>query len=96
MEPELQSEAVRRIGEELAIVDVVGDCLGIEDRDGSFFAMCPFHSDSRPSLKVNREDNTWRCDVCDASGDSLAFVMAFHQLNFNDAVQMLTKRLDLA
>ena len=39
-------------------------------------AVCCFHSDTRPSLRVNTQTGAFRCMVCGASGgDVLAFQM---------------------
>jgi DNA primase len=43
-------------------------------RPGQFKALCPFHEDSKPSLKVNTEKNIYHCFVCDAKGNVLEFV----------------------
>jgi DNA primase len=41
---------------------------------GQFKALCPFHSDTKPSLKVNTERNIFNCFACEASGNILEFV----------------------
>lgn len=45
---------------------------------------CPFHEDSRPSLRINSSKNggVWRCDPCDAGGDVFAFVEKHRGLDF--------------
>jgi DNA primase len=40
-------------------------------------AVCPFHQDSRPSLRINVECGHWRCMACGARGGD---VLAFHRL----------------
>jgi DNA primase len=53
-------------------------------------AVCPFHSDTKPSLRVNIEKGGYRCMVCGAhGGDVLAFHMHKHGLNFVDACKEL-------
>lgn len=43
-------------------------------RPGQFKALCPFHDDHRPSLKINIEKNLFHCFSCDAAGNVLDFV----------------------
>ena len=44
-------------------------------RPGQYKALCPFHEDSNPSLKVNTGKNIFHCFVCGAKGNILDFVM---------------------
>ena len=53
-------------------------------------ALCPFHRDSRPSLRVRVETGAFRCMACGAhGGDVLAFHMLRHRLRFVDAAKAL-------
>lgn len=58
-------------------------------------ALCPFHSDSRPSLTFNRNKNKYRCYVCDARGGSIDLVMHMMNLTFRDACHWLAKAFDI-
>ena len=53
-------------------------------------ALCPFHDDHSPSLRVNVETGAYRCMVCGAKGgDVLAFHRQRHGLGFVAAVRDL-------
>ena len=53
-------------------------------------AICPFHPDTKPSLRVNVERGGYRCMVCGArGGDVLAFHMQRHRLAFIEAAKQL-------
>lgn len=53
-------------------------------------AVCPFHEDTRPSLRVNFESGAFRCMACGAhGGDVLAFHRQRHGLGFVEAAQAL-------
>lgn len=53
-------------------------------------AVCPFHADTSPSLRVRIETGAFRCMVCGTrGGDVLAFHMARHGLSFKDAAKAL-------
>lgn len=53
-------------------------------------ALCPFHADSRPSLRINTQTGGFCCMVCEAKGgDVLAFHMQRHGLGFIDACKAL-------
>ena len=53
-------------------------------------AICPFHADTKPSLRVNIERGAYRCMVCGAhGGDVLAFHMHLHSMPFIAACKAL-------
>lgn len=53
-------------------------------------AVCPFHPDTRPSLRVRLDTGGFRCMVCGAhGGDLLAFHMLRHGLRFIEAAKAL-------
>ena len=53
-------------------------------------ALCPFHKDTTPSLRVHLESGAWRCMACDAhGGDVLSFHMQRHELRFIEAAKVL-------
>lgn len=53
-------------------------------------AICPFHADKTPSLRINVERGAYRCMACGArGGDVLAFHMHLHSLSFVEACKAL-------
>ena len=53
-------------------------------------AMCPFHPDTKPSLRVRLDSGAFRCMACGAhGGDVVAFHMRLYNLNFKVAVMAL-------
>ena len=52
--------------------------------------ICPFHADTKPSLRVRLDTGGFRCMVCGAhGGDVLAFHQQRHGLTFKAAAQQL-------
>ncbi|MBE6283982.1 MAG: hypothetical protein E7098_06545 [Mediterranea massiliensis] len=56
-------------------------------------ALCPFHTDSRPSLTFHLGTNRYRCFVCGAHGGTIDLVMNTQQWPFLQACQWLQKGL---
>ena len=53
-------------------------------------AVCPFHDDTRPSLRVNVDTGAFKCMACGAKGgDVLAFHRQRHGLSFAQAARDL-------
>lgn len=53
---------------------------------------CPFHGkDKHPSMVIYRENNSFHCFTCKASGDSIDFFMLANKVGFSQAVKVLSK-----
>jgi len=53
-------------------------------------AICPFHKDTKPSLRVRLDTGGFRCMVCGAhGGDVLAFHRQRYGLRFIEAAKSL-------
>lgn len=53
-------------------------------------AICPFHKDTKPSLRVRLDGGAFRCMACGAhGGDVLSYHMQRHGLGFVEAAQSL-------
>lgn len=52
--------------------------------------ICPFHQDSKPSLRVRLDTGGFRCMVCGAHGGD---VLAFHQLRYGMSFKQAAQQL---
>jgi hypothetical protein len=53
-------------------------------------ALCPFHQDTKPSLRLRLDSGSFICMACGAKGrDVLAYHMKRHGLSFKQAAQQL-------
>ena len=71
----------------LAAYDIVPAKDG--SRPNQLKALCPFHEDTNPSLKVNTERNIYHCFACGAKGNVLDFVMAMDGTDIRAAATRL-------
>jgi DNA primase len=85
-----------QIREAVDIVDLVGSYMALRRAGKGFVGLCPWHDDSRPSLQVNPERQTYRCWVCDVGGDVFNFVMRMERLEFREALEQLADRAGIA
>ena len=81
-----------RVREAVDIVDVVGSYISLRRQGKAMTGLCPWHDDSRPSLQVNPERQTFRCWVCDVGGDVFNFVMRMEKVEFREALEQLADR----
>lgn len=54
-------------------------------------ALCPFHADKKPSLRVRLETGAFRCMACGARGGD---VLDFHRLRYGMAFAEAARDLD--
>ena len=74
------------------IVDLVGSYLQLRREGRAYKALCPWHHDTRPSLQVNPERQSFKCWVCDVGGDVFSFVMKMEGIAFPEALAMLAEK----
>jgi DNA primase len=85
-------EAKERVKQAVDIVDLVGSHIQLRRQGRNYVGLCPWHDDSRPSLQVNPERQSFKCWVCDIGGDVFSFVMKIEGVEFREALQMLADR----
>jgi DNA primase len=74
------------------IVELVGGYLSLRREGRNFKALCPWHDDSKPSLQVNPQRQSFKCWVCNIGGDVFSFIMKMEHVEFPEAMQMLADR----
>ena len=53
-------------------------------------ALCPFHSDTKPSLRINIDSGGFKCMACNEHGSGvLSFHMKRYGMSFKDACKSL-------
>lgn len=80
----------------IPISDIVGKHISLTKKGINFEAICPFHRDTHPSLKVNDQKNLFKCFACNVAGDSVKFVMDYKKLGFKEALESIAKDYGLS
>jgi DNA primase len=81
-----------RVRQAIDIVELVGSYLQLRREGRNYKALCPWHDDSRPSLHVNAERQSFKCWVCNIGGDIFSFMMKMENVEFPEALAMLAER----
>ena len=89
-------DAKEQIRQKVDIVDLVGSSIPLRRAGRNYTGLCPWHADSKPSLNVNPERQTWKCWVCDIGGDIFSFVMQREGCDFVQALKMLAERAGIS
>ncbi len=85
-------DAKEQIRQATDIVDLVGADMSLRRQGRNYVAICPWHDDSRPSLQVNPDRQSWKCWVCDVGGDIFSWVERREGVSFMEAKKMLADR----
>jgi len=78
-----------RVKQAIDIVELVSKYVQLRRQGRAYVGLCPWHDDTRPSLQVNPERQSFKCWVCDIGGDVFSFVMQMDGVTFPEALAML-------
>lgn len=92
MSPGPHFDVKEQVRQAIDIVDLIGGYLQLQRAGSGYKALCPWHDDTRPSLQVNPERQSWKCWVCDLGGDIFSFIMKREGIDFREALDMLADR----
>jgi DNA primase len=85
-------DAKEQIRQAMDIVELAGQYLQLRREGRIYKALCPWHDDSRPSLQINPERQSFKCWVCNIGGDIFTFMMKIENVEFREALEMLAER----
>ena len=80
---------------ETPISSIISQYMSLNKKGANLEGLCPFHPDSKPSLKVNDAKGMFKCFVCGAGGDAITFVKDFTKVEFVDALKDIAGKLGL-
>lgn len=78
-----------RVREAVDIVEFVSRYMPLRRSGRHYVGKCPWHDDSRPSLQINAERQSYKCWVCNLGGDIFSFVMQMEGVEFREALEIL-------
>lgn len=98
-------EFIEEVKNKVNILDIAAKYTQVESSGSNYLALCPFHSESNPSMQLNPEENTFYCHSCGAgsrnhesvtSSDVVSFVVHAGNLSFPQAVEVLANYAGVA
>lgn len=91
----MSSDRLKEQIKEAPVSMIIGQFLSLNKRGANLEALCPFHADSNPSLKVNDSKGMYKCFVCGEGGDALTFVKKFKNVEYVEALRICAGILGL-
>ena len=88
------SDLVLRI-KSIPISEVLGHYIALKSKGQDSIALCPFHSDSNPSLHVSNKKGIFKCFSCGAGGDALTFVIKYRGFTFREGLMEIAEKFNL-
>jgi len=85
-----------QIKQAIDIVELASKYVQLRRQGRNYVALCPWHDDSRPSLQINPERQSFKCWVCDIGGDIFSFVMKMEGVSFSEALGLLADQAGIS
>jgi DNA primase len=76
------------------IVALIGESVQLRPKGREHVGLCPFHNDRTPSLAVvsHKGSGFYKCFSCGAAGNAIDFMIAYHRMDFPEALRHLAQR----
>lgn len=77
------------------LVELIAQYVPLKKSGRSHKGLCPFHAEKTPSFHVDGERGFYKCYGCGKGGDCFSFLQEKEGLSFNEAGEVLARRLGL-
>lgn len=91
----VSQDIINQIIDKVNIAEVISEYIPILPDGSGSKAVCPFHNDTHPSMKISTTKKIFKCFSCGAGGNVIQFVQKYEKISFLEAVSKLAKRIGI-
>lgn len=89
------NKKINDVKAKINIVEVMSKYLNLIRKGNNFWAMCPFHEDTTPSLSISQAKQIYKCFACGEQGNVFIFLQKYKNLNFINALKEAADTVNL-
>lgn len=82
----ISQEEISIVRSRADIVDIISHYIQVTRQGREYKALCPFHDDHDPSMRISPEKQIYKCFVCGSGGNVFTFVQNYEKISFPEAV----------
>ena len=86
---------IEKIKEKIRIENLVSEYVNLTQKGKNLWGVCPFHTDTNPSMSVSIDKQIFKCFVCQIGGDIFKFIVEFKKISFQEAVRFLAEKIGI-
>ncbi|WP_036448666.1 DNA primase [Mycoplasmoides pirum] len=83
---EKRNNEIIELKKKIDIVQVIGQYLTLNKKGNNYWAICPFHSDTKPSLSISSSKQLFNCFSCNTKGDVFNFIQFYKNISYSKAI----------
>ena len=91
---QLDDGLIKDVIDHADIVKIISSYLNVTKKGRNYWAICPFHDDTNPSMSISPERKMFRCFVCGTSGSAITFVQKYEHISFIEALKKVADMSD--
>ena len=88
----LPAEFIERLKDANRIDDIMSGYVQIKRAGSVSKCLCPFHSEKTASCTIYNDTQSFYCFGCGAGGDVITFIMKIENLDYFEAIKLLSER----